>query len=982
MEPPPEILGPRVQIQEVGCGRGQAVKICEQMGNLHKGRVGSECCPSGIRPRILQDTRILGCPRNWGIGTKRKYTFTRSRRPFGKMCYRTRSTTHGTSRVLLHIFRSSKEGNRQTKTCLKPKTTKPVSSKEEFQDGNIENSQGRPADGRLASELGPKRRIFTYSNQSRTSKVSKIQNEQSIIPMEGSSIRTSVSSKSIHKSLSSTSSFCPSARRQCVSIPRRLADLQPESQQTCRRYPVSRTPATRMRVDPKLGEVSHETHERPMFHRGAFQNVGGDGFSPKRKKVTFNRNVTVINDEMSGISESIPEVVGSDGIMHRSSLECSSDDETNSDISVIPLENGFEGSECIDPGLRSAERSPRLVVTREKFISGHSNQDPTTSGSSYNRCLKPGIWGISAIGGSVPGYVEQPRPQGERTYKSQRIGSSDKVLQALRTPTERQAHTCKVRQCHSCSLPKQTGGDKITVPVCENMVILHIPEGEQNYHNFSTYKRSTEFASRQIESSISESPRMASETIGGEGPIFEMGQTANRPIRIQQECTPSDLLFPALGPRGVPSGCTSNELGGNVRLCIPTNLPHTTSATESARAQLHTDSHSTQVAAPIMVHPIIGPLDRRPLGTAINSGPVNSVERHELAPGPSIFRSSGLASERSSIIKEGIPEDAADTIMQSIRGGTRITYDSKWTIFCGWCRERGFDPFTATLGTILAYLQSLLDQGLQYNTICVHRSSISRYHPGIDGMKVGQHPLISQFIRGVFNVRPPKRQLIPSWDLLEVLEVLRNPPFAPTSSLNLKNLTLKTIFLVAITSARRVSEIQALGRFSPFLRFEAQNVVLNTIPGFLSKTANPSNLGSDLILPCFCEHVKELCVKCTVSHYVKITGAQGCKSDRLFVAFGDACKGQAVTSRTIAGWIVRVIRIAYDIKGLPPPDVRAHSTRSAATSWGLFQKASLQCIIAAADWRQTSTFIKHYRLHIWKKDRAQFGLSVLSSSIE
>ena len=196
----------------------------------------------------------------------------------------------------------------------------------------------------------------------------------------------------------------------------------------------------------------------------------------------------------------------------------------------------------------------------------------------------------------------------------------------------------------------------------------------------------------------------------------------------------------------------------------------------------------------------------------------------------------------------------------------------------------------------------------------------------------------------------------------------------------IKNLTLKTAFLVAITSARRVSEIQALGRIPPFIRFEAHNVVINTVPGFLSKTANPANLGSDIVLPCFCEHSQELCVRCTVEHYVEVSGAQGCTSDRLFVSFSDACRGQPVTSRTIAGWLVRIIKLAYEISDLPPPEVKAHSTRGAATSWGLFQKASLDCIISAADWRSSNTFIKHYRLHVWKKDKAQFGLSVLNSS--
>jgi hypothetical protein len=274
----------------------------------------------------------------------------------------------------------------------------------------------------------------------------------------------------------------------------------------------------------------------------------------------------------------------------------------------------------------------------------------------------------------------------------------------------------------------------------------------------------------------------------------------------------------------------------------------------------------------------------------------------------------------------------------------------------------------------------LLDSGLQYNTIALHRSAISRYHRGIDGVRIGEVQDVSDFLKGVFNVNPPTKILIPAWDLSLVLSVLAAPPFAPFSELDLKMLTFKTVFLVAITSARRVSELHALGRGSPFTRFENHAVCLNALPGFLPKTANQQFLGREIVLPCFCGQIPQLCVRCILQHYVNETEKlENCSTDHLFVAFGGGIVGKSVVSRTIAGWLVRVIRMAYEIKEMPEPKVRAHSTRSVATSWGLFQKASIEQIMHAADWRSQSTFIKHYKLHIWKQERAQFGESVLQS---
>ena len=167
--------------------------------------------------------------------------------------------------------------------------------------------------------------------------------------------------------------------------------------------------------------------------------------------------------------------------------------------------------------------------------------------------------------------------------------------------------------------------------------------------------------------------------------------------------------------------------------------------------------------------------------------------------------------------------------------------------------------------------------------------------------------------------------------------------------------------MVAITSARRVSEIHFLGRHSPFTRFDRYTVSLNPLPGFLSKTANPAHLGAEIVLPCFCTHIAELCVHCTLKYYVDYTNnLSGVDPDSLFVSYGDGTLGKKVACRTISGWLVCLIELAYGLKAIQPPHVKAHSTRGTATSWGLLQKASLDQIVQAADWKSGCTFIRHY----------------------
>ena len=61
----------------------------------------------------------------------------------------------------------------------------------------------------------------------------------------------------------------------------------------------------------------------------------------------------------------------------------------------------------------------------------------------------------------------------------------------------------------------------------------------------------------------------------------------------------------------------------------------------------------------------------------------------------------------------------------------------------------------------------------------------------------------------VHSVRPP------CWDLEVVLGYLRLSAFEPISSLSLRSLTKKVLFLVSLATARRVIELQALSSFVP-----------------------------------------------------------------------------------------------------------------------------------------------------------------------
>ena len=80
--------------------------------------------------------------------------------------------------------------------------------------------------------------------------------------------------------------------------------------------------------------------------------------------------------------------------------------------------------------------------------------------------------------------------------------------------------------------------------------------------------------------------------------------------------------------------------------------------------------------------------------------------------------------------------------------------------------------------------------------------------------------------------KPPIRKLVPQWSLALVLRVLREAPFEPMDSISFKALTFKTVFLLALASGRRRSEIHALGVSDGLIKFSKTEAVLRTSPGF------------------------------------------------------------------------------------------------------------------------------------------------------
>ncbi len=257
--------------------------------------------------------------------------------------------------------------------------------------------------------------------------------------------------------------------------------------------------------------------------------------------------------------------------------------------------------------------------------------------------------------------------------------------------------------------------------------------------------------------------------------------------------------------------------------------------------------------------------------------------------------------------------------------------------------------------SVLEFLQEKLSSDTCPGTLRVYVAAISACHVLIDGVSVGKHPLVARFIRGAKRLRPPTRATVPSWDLAIVLEGLIMTPFEPLESAPIRFLTLKMFFLMAITSLKRIGDLQALSISPSCLDFAPGlvKVILHPHPNYLPKV--PFSTMNPVVLEAFCpppfttpeqERLHLLCPIRALQIYIHRT-SQWRKSEQLFICYVGRNRGAAATKHTVSHWVRDAIALAYEARGQASPlRVRAHSTRGGCIFYGFGKR----CPLAASLW--------------------------------
>ena len=329
-----------------------------------------------------------------------------------------------------------------------------------------------------------------------------------------------------------------------------------------------------------------------------------------------------------------------------------------------------------------------------------------------------------------------------------------------------------------------------------------------------------------------------------------------------------------------------------------------------------------------------------------------------------LLASSRMESLREHLSSEGISKEASDILLSAQRRSKNAQYKSCWAKWCCWCRQRQVDPFRPAVSDLVHFLTELFEQGKQYSTINTYRSAISSTVPPLDRTPMGQHKILCSFMEGVFNKRPPKPRYSDTWEVSLVTGLFEKWP--NNSNLELKGLSRKCAILLALTSAKRQSDLRSLDL--AFVQFLPEGVEFR-IPG-LTRSRVP---GKDVVFffPALKDNV-QLCPVACLREYIK-------KTEKLRNHSGDSQPlilaiqkpYFPVSSTSIGRWLKLTLQDA----GRDTSVFKAHSTRDASSSAARQSGVSVKNILTAANWSRETPFNHFYYR---PRHSASFGTAVIS----
>ena len=635
---------------------------------------------------------------------------------------------------------------------------------------------------------------------------------------------------------------------------------------------------------------------------------------------------------------------------------------TTHETHTVALEKQLEGPRITGKGDSGPQvpPPPSKVVAGGKQCAKRSTITPSkTCSANIYRCIKRRV-GRSLRRTHCKGNLVPTREQvAHKPLGAESCISSSK---GVSNPGPQQDSVDSYRQHNSGCLYQQRGGDEVGITVCptvENPVLVHQTAGNPQG---TSHPRPAERDSRQaIQTWPDHSNRVVTSSSSVPSCMLKVAPATGGPVCHQVQQQTATVCVTGSRPPGLGSGCTQPLLGEPGPIRLPTGSHLGQSGGEAPGLPLQqNNSDCSRVAQHALV---LGP------GSNVKPDPTVPAQHTQssvsaIQPGPSQEPGESeptcLAPRASAIKEQGFSEAVAARIEAPQRRSTRSVYEAKWTIFTKWCLSNQVDFRAPPLKAIADFLLHLFqDKKLQPGTIDGYRSAIAD-KLGNSTINVSKDENLTRLLDSFHRDRPRGRRGIPSWNLSLVLHQLTKAPFEPQKEASLKHLTFKTVFLLALGSGKRRSEIHAWLHKN----IRHQSDWSKAIPA-LAPSLDRSLKGD-----------RSLCPVRALRYYLDRTADLRQNKELVFVSFKKGFD-KDISPATISSWIKQTVILCYELsdqEALTLHQVKAHDVRAFAASKAFQSGISLDQILSACHWKSHNTFTQFYLKDVSLADSELFHL--------
>ena len=300
--------------------------------------------------------------------------------------------------------------------------------------------------------------------------------------------------------------------------------------------------------------------------------------------------------------------------------------------------------------------------------------------------------------------------------------------------------------------------------------------------------------------------------------------------------------------------------------------------------------------------------------------------------------------DRSSFIKECLIGQVGDVViaervLRGYRTSTRRQAQSIWKSFKAWLPATVDVLQDKHLFQFFVYLRD--KKNLLPATILNYKTSLEwPLHLGF-GIQLKDR-LYKQLINGMFNDAPPVKKRIPDWSLNHALETIISKFSRPNDPFHL---LAKTLFLTALASGNRVSELAAVTREG--VQFRNNYVTLPTKSNFLYKNQTATRTPPEIVF----EGLPGSPVQCPVRALK--TYLEATKDSTETSVFLHPTTKKGLKGGRLSYWLRKSIELFVN-------DGRAHDMRKVAFSAAFQHGTSLTDIIQHGFWSTPNPFLSKY----------------------